>query len=135
VYFSLDEGTAALERFAASEKALEGLKGGDHPELIYRLRYNRGIIYFEKGDYSAAAAAFREALEIDGGRIEAKRNLELSLLAFFRESSPPGGRPSGDSPEDRERAEAVFDYVRMKERDRWKSREWIEEDGPPGPDY
>jgi Ca-activated chloride channel family protein len=135
VYFSLDEGDAALERFAASETAMGELGGGEHPELVYRLRYNAGIVRFEQGDYAGAADAFREALKIDGSRLEAKRNLELSLLAGFRELSAPAAPSAGERPEERERAELLFEYIREKERDRWKSREWIEEDTPSGPDY
>jgi Ca-activated chloride channel family protein len=134
-YFALDEGKAALERFAAAEKALgEGGREG-HTELLYRLRYNAGIVQFGQGDYKAAASSFKEALELDGSRLEAKRNLELSLLAINQESSSPALLPSGKDPAEEAREEALFNYIRIKEEERWKSREWIEEDTPEGPDY
>ena len=78
-FFALEESDAALDRYLEAENALEQM-GEDHNELRYRIHYNRGIIYFEKGEYNEAALAFREALKVDSSRIEAKRNLELSLL-------------------------------------------------------
>jgi Ca-activated chloride channel family protein len=132
VYFSLDEGKAALERYGAAEKLLEALPSGEHRELRYRIPYNQGLVLFGEGDYHGAAAAFRAALEIDHRRIDAKRNLELSLLALGREQAGAGQGKKERSPGE---AEAVlFDYLRRKEQNQWKSREWIEEDTP-GPDY
>ncbi|GHV69698.1 hypothetical protein AGMMS49928_13110 [Spirochaetia bacterium] len=138
VYFSMDEGGAALERFDAAEKSLAESNPGEETELAYRLRYNRGIVHFEQGDFTRAAESFREALEKDGGRLEAKRNLELSLLALSRERSAAAtaaSQGSGNSKPEGEKAEALFDYIRMKEQDHWKSREWTEEDTYAGPDY
>jgi Ca-activated chloride channel family protein len=132
VYISQGEGEAALERYAAAEKHLEALPEGEHRELRFRIPYNRGQVHFDAGDYGAAAAAFRAALEIDGRRIEAKRNLELSLLSLARKQEE-AGRRRDESPG--EAGAALFNYLRMKERNQWKSREWAEEESPPGPDY
>ncbi|MDR1278015.1 MAG: VWA domain-containing protein [Treponema sp.] len=130
VYFSQDEGRAALERYAASEKYLETSPGG---ELRFRLFYNTGLILFGEENYEAAVKAFRTALEIDGSRIEAKRNLELSILALSRKKEA-AGRKQGDGPPGEAEA-ALFEYLRLKEQNQWKSREWIEEESPLGPDY
>jgi Ca-activated chloride channel family protein len=131
VYLFLDEGKAAQQRFAAAEKALRLLPREYHLELSYRIRYNDGIIRFEEGDYRGAAGQFRKALEIDGSRIEAKRNLELSLLSLSRMNAPVSApsAPAGGGG-----AEALFDYIRQKEQAQWKSREW-NEDIAAGPDY
>lgn len=135
VYLAMDEKEAALERFAAAAEALAGLKPEEHTELSYRIRYNSGVVHFQNGDYEAAAGAFREALEEDGGKVEAKRNLELSLLSQEageqRTSEAPqvgAGTAGGDH-------EALFDYLRRKERDRWKSQEWDASTEFQGPDY
>jgi Ca-activated chloride channel family protein len=130
VYFALEEGKAALERYKAAE---EELRGNSHNELLYRIRYNTGIIHFEEGDFTGAAEAFRNALEIDSGRIEAKRNLELSLLTLSRNSSSQAsslgpGREGGET-----ETSALFEYLRKKEQQQWKSRE--SETAPAGMDY
>jgi Ca-activated chloride channel family protein len=137
-YFALEEGGAALERYSAAENGLAEHRE-DHPELRYRIQYNTGIIYFEQGDYIGAANAFREALRIDGSRIEAKRNLELSLLTINRTGSPQassagentetGGETSGGTDS------VIFEYLRQKEQEQWKSREWAGESEAAESDY
>lgn len=135
-FFALEEGDAALERYKEAERNLDS-KLEDHPELRYRIYYNRGIIHFEKGEYDEAALAFREALKVDGSRIEAKRNLELSLLPEARNSPTPAaysrenaenGQGDGGSP-------VLFEYLRVKEQGQWKSREWTGESAYSGLDY
>ena len=138
-YFALDENTAALERYNAAGRGVSELKREAHGELSYRVNYNMGIIFFEKGEYQEAAQAFREALKIDSGRIEAKRNLELSLLTINRLTSPQAassvegmdstreGKSSGSS--------VIVEYLRQKEQEQWKSREWSAESDSSGPDY
>jgi Ca-activated chloride channel family protein len=128
--FFRDEGEAAQEHYAAAEKHLETAPDDGHRELRFRIPYNRGLIFFSQKDYAAAAAAFRAALEIDGGRVEAKRNLELSLLALSREKRAAGGQR-----DEQPGVLALFNYLRVKEQNQWKSQEWIEEESPPGPDY
>ncbi|MDR1985663.1 MAG: tetratricopeptide repeat protein [Treponema sp.] len=136
VYGSLDEGAAALERFAAAAEALQDLPKGASPELVYRIHYNRGVVCFKEEDYTGAAAAFRQALETDNSRIEAKRNLELSLLALAREGRPARVSPQKEAgPESEAGASALFEYLSKKEQNQWKSREWIEAIPAAGPDY
>ncbi|MDR2485815.1 MAG: tetratricopeptide repeat protein [Treponema sp.] len=136
VYFSLDEGAVALDRFAAAEQSLRDVSKNMSPELLYRIRYNTGIVRFKEGDYTAAAGSFRSALEIDGSRIEAKRNLELSLLSLAQQKTAQAIAPEQESSAgNRDRLPALFDYLRQKERNRWKSREWIEDASYSGPDY
>ncbi|MDR1287801.1 MAG: hypothetical protein LBK08_09360 [Treponema sp.] len=126
-----DEKDAALEHFAAAAAALEKLP--ENRELSYRLKYNSGLALFGKGDYAAAAAAFRDALKTDGGRVAAKRNLELSLLSM-REDNKEKSAPEkgGETPESD--PASLFDYLRGREKIQWESREWPEED-PSTPGY
>jgi Ca-activated chloride channel family protein len=138
-YFALDEGSAALERYIAADLGIPELNREGHGELAYRVKYNMGIIYFEKGEYVEAARAVREALKIDSGRIEAKRNLELSLLTFNRTNVPQATSPEGSSENVREgtgsSSSVLFEYLKQKEQEQWKSREWTSEDDHSGPDY
>jgi len=141
-YYLLDEGTAALNRYENSQKILDGLAEGEpptspdgrssqvHRELRYRNHYNSGIIYFEEGNFNSAADAFREALRTDPRRIDAKRNLELSLMSIVMET-PRENRTETHN----ETREIVFDYIRQQEQQQWKSREWTPEDNFTGPDY
>jgi Ca-activated chloride channel family protein len=132
VYLSLNEGNAALERFSAAEEALRLLPLESHRELMYRIRYNDGVVRFERGDYLGAAEQFRGALELDGSRLEAKRNLELSLLSLARagaEAEAPVKISGGG------KNETLFEFIREKEQSQWKSREWTESDSSVGPDY
>jgi Ca-activated chloride channel family protein len=135
IYLALDEDEAAINRFEAAALSLENdgeYPPPEHRELRYRIHYNTGVIHFQRGNFAAAAAEFRRALETDGSHIEAKRNLELSLLSLDRRnrdgtSLNGGGNGSGGE-------EILFDYMRQKEQERWKSREWTEDESP-GPDY
>ena len=137
-FFALDEDLAALERYRNAERSLLHRRA-DHFELRYRIHYNMGIIYFEQGEYAEAVQAFREALIIDGSRIEAKRNLELSLLTIARSSSPQASLPQ-DGEEavmgDRSAGSSVlFEYLREKEQERWRNMEWDGESEPSRLDY
>ncbi|MDR0759934.1 MAG: tetratricopeptide repeat protein [Treponema sp.] len=142
MYLSLDEGEAALGRFAAAEQELEALDEEEHRELRYRIHYNCGVIRFRNGDYAGAAEDFRKALEADSSHLEAKRNLELSLLSMNRPGSAApvpltdgdkAGR--GEGVQDDVLDHVLFDYLRRKEQDRWRSREWVEDASVSGPDY
>ncbi|GMO26728.1 MAG: tetratricopeptide repeat protein [Spirochaetaceae bacterium] len=135
-YLALEQTDAALERFAVAEKALSSIE--EHKKLLYAIRYNRAVAYFENEDFSEAAAAFRGALEVDSTARDAKRNMELSLLSFYRkqqsstiEKSGGGGAGSGKN----ERDDILFDYIRQRESEKWKSWEWSGEKEESGPDY
>jgi hypothetical protein len=54
-------------------------------QLIYLSRYNSGIIRFTNGGFAEAASDFKRALEVDGSRVDAKLNFELSVLSLMRE--------------------------------------------------
>ncbi|MDR1804540.1 MAG: tetratricopeptide repeat protein [Treponema sp.] len=137
-FFALEESDSALDRYLEAENALERM-GDEHNELRYRIHYNRGIIYFEKGEYNEAANAFREALKVDSSRIEAKRNLELSLLTDTWRSplavSSEGADNVSDNVQEDSTSQVLFEYLRAKEQEQWKSREWVEESDPSGLDY
>jgi Ca-activated chloride channel family protein len=123
-YFALGEEKASVTRYAEARNLLDAQPPALNRELRYRIHYNTGVALFSEGNYSEAADSFREALRADGRRVEAKRNLELSLKSYERESAP-GGNASG------ERTESVailFEYIRQKELNQWKSRAWPEED-------
>jgi Ca-activated chloride channel family protein len=138
VYVALEEISAARGRYDAALEAYGALPAGENEELGYRIHYNRGLVLFWEGDFEGAAGAFREALEIDGSRIEAKRNLEISLLSLSRErdrEEQGNGELQGEEAELDPRLSALFRYLGRKEQDQWKSREWAGEPPSSGPDY
>jgi Ca-activated chloride channel family protein len=137
VYASLEENSAALGRYDAALESLGDFPQKGREELGYRINYNRGIVLFWDGNFEGAAEAFREALEIDGSRSEAKRNLELSLLSFSREQTRIRNREKEEEQGERrdDRLATLFQYLNLKEQNQWKSREWEEDPALLGPDY
>jgi len=133
VYYRLDETKAALARFEDSQMLLDGLSPAGHRELRFRNSYNSGVAYFAQGDFPAAAASFRQALSIDSSRVEAKRNLELSLLSAAQGRNSVA--QSAHSSEEDNSRDVIFDYLSRKEQNQWKSREWAAEEQYEGPDY
>jgi Ca-activated chloride channel family protein len=137
VYFSLGEERAALDRFAEAETMLESFSPAVTRELHYRIHYNTGVVLFSEGDFSGAIDSFRNALKVDGGKKEAKRNLELSIRSLARENTSAGGRNDGENENDNENESmtALFEYLRQKESNQWKSREWQKEEDTDELDY
>jgi Ca-activated chloride channel family protein len=131
VYYAMGEDNAALSRFTESETMIETFPAASNRELHYRIHYNTGVVLFSGGDFFGAANSFREALRADHGKIEAKRNLELAIRLLAREKPSGAGIDNKES----ESKDALFEYIRQNELNRWISREWPEEENTTGPDY
>jgi tetratricopeptide (TPR) repeat protein len=136
VYYELGQNDAALLRFKEVE---ESASYPDNRELIYRCRYNSGIVRFKNGDFEGASADFKGALEADPARVPAKLNLELSMLSLLQRQDSALVRTTqqGSVSEDSERRkrEILFNFVRRKESDKWKSWDFSGEEENAGPDY
>ena len=133
VYLNMGEIQASLSRFAEAQQFLESASNRQQ-ELLYRIFYNTGIALFSDDDFSGAADSFREALKVNEKKIEAKRNLELSLLSFERQNTEnrKSGAAMGDG--ENEIKAALFNYILQKEIGQWRNQEWPEEEET-GPDY
>ncbi|MDR2149250.1 MAG: tetratricopeptide repeat protein [Spirochaetaceae bacterium] len=127
-YYALDEEALAAKRFVASAQAT------NNRALQHRIHYNTGIIHFEQNNFEAAVKEFRLALELDGSTLDAKRNLELSLSALAQHRTKPKVQTKSDSTHKAAQT-VLFDYLREKERNHWKSQEWVEPDAYSGADY
>lgn len=73
VYHSLGEVAAAQNMWARAATTTD-------PELLFRVRFNQGVAWYESGRHDLAVEAFKEALILDSSSIETKINLELALL-------------------------------------------------------
>ena len=113
VYQALGEVQAAQEQWMDVEP-------GDNNVLAFRFLYNRGIFYYQTGNYQAAYEGFRDALTYNPGSLDAKINLEYSLRKLNVQEQPSvspaslGARTEG-SPEEIQR---ILDYIRRTESQR-----------------
>lgn len=126
LFLGMGETEAASRRFYVAEEYLKNLEGEEelqtHKELLYRIQYNRGLVNFMSGAFDDAAEAFKKALEVDSHRIGAKRNLELSLLALSRQKSVATSAALMEIVEELRGPQGLFDFIRQKESEEWKSR-------------
>ncbi len=117
-YHALGESEAALELWDEAEQ-------GEHEELSFGIRFNRGLLFYEQGRYRQAYDEFRAALTIESGSLEAKRNLEL---AFQRIQAGAGidqverVERDGDHEPSAETSR-VLEYIRRREDGRWFATE------------
>ncbi|MDR9859778.1 vWA domain-containing protein [Treponema socranskii] len=64
--------------YAASLACLKNIDPASPEQVRFAAYYNRGIIAYRSGNYTEAAACFRDALRIDGTKTAAKENLEIA---------------------------------------------------------
>jgi Ca-activated chloride channel family protein len=131
----------ARENAADTDRTTQAFRHGHgerHRELAYRIHYNAGLAHYNAGKPEEAAWEFRQALLVDPGRIEAKRNLEISLALLENKSNPETSEVKTARPvrEGVMRGNSVlFDFIRQKETDRWKNWAWQGEEGDFLQDY
>ena len=117
-YLSQNENDVALERYLSLENA-------EDKRVRYATFYNCGVIAHRKGDYDEAARCFRNALKIDGTRIDAKINLELSIMNAEKEAKSKENMlnqvSQNDTPSTME--QAVFERIREYDKQQWKNSE------------
>ena len=123
VYQALGEGNAALRMWEQAEESEDG-------DLRFMVTFNRGVFYFDRGNYQAAYNAFKEALRLSSGSVPAKINLELTLLRLNAEEQLTPQRGEGESEGEQEigrEALRVLEFVRRKEKQRWEANRSEEE--------
>lgn len=121
VYYALGEGDAALKAWALAESLT------DDTDILFRVAFNRGVLYYNWGRYDEAYCEFRRALTIRPSDIDAKINLEDSL-SRVRTEIPGEGRGEGGEVEKvgeeiDDDSRRLLDYVRRKEADAWSTEE------------
>lgn len=117
-YLVQNENEAANEKFyEISDSALERVK--------YSAFYNAGIISYNQGDYDLAVEYFRSALKIDGSKIDAKINLELSMQKSSKDANSNENEISPSSEQEKHDAmeDAVFRLIKENDAKQWENNE------------
>ncbi len=122
-YLMQEENDAALER-------IREISVDAPDEVRFSAWYNTGIIAHKKGDYEAAAHAFKEALLIDNTNVDAKINLELSLSrdSGNSKSVEQAMNPVSQTEHDSTRQDVIFSVIREDEQSKWKSPETVSDE-------
>lgn len=117
-YIMQNEDEAALER-------IKQISPDASDDILFAAYYNTGIIAHRKGEYEAAADAFKHALMIDGTNVDAKINLELSLMS--KSVVPAAAEQSSgnavSAPDTSPRQDLIFSLVKESEKNQWKNTE------------
>ncbi len=91
-------------------------------ELAFRIAFNLGVAHYDLGEFTEAAAMFRQALRARPGSWDAKVNLELTLASLIRR---PAARPKPQ--EDRQQSaataqvEELLRAIHEEEEPAWRS--------------
>ena len=121
VYFALGEGDAALKAWAQAESVT------DNADILFRVAFNRGVLYYNWGRYDEAYREFRRALTIKPSDIDAKINLEDALSRVRSEAPQEGsgdaGRLEDVGGETDDDSRRLLDYVRRKEAGAWSTED------------
>lgn len=129
-YALYDLGTTYLMQHENEAAVLRFLQIPDSApsDILYALWYNRGIISYKEGDYENAADCFRRALKINGKKINAKINLELSTDKAEKEAKARENVLVSASELDRNDTMESSVFQRIKENDmkQWKNAERTE---------
>ncbi len=120
VYHFLGEAEAAVEQWNRAQNV-------DIRDLQFGAAFNRGVYYFEQGQYDEALSQFRFALMVDPSSVPAKRNFELAYermesgSGLTRDSTSVTPGSAGESSGQESTATRMLDYVRRKEEQRWRA--------------
>lgn len=117
VYYALGEFGPALELWRQAEDSL-------NMDLLFRTRFNQGVLYYEQRNFDQARRAFIQALELNPSSVESKINLELSLERqdlSIQNQQPriANQRDESSQGENDPQTLRIYDYLRRKEGQLW----------------
>lgn len=115
VYYALGEGPAALGVW-------NGIDEKQDPEVAFKRVFNTGVIYYQLGSYPEAYRAFRTALELDSGSLDAKKNLEMTIDRMEAEARTEESGSSRPAPEASDDARRILQYIKRKEGRIWRQQ-------------
>jgi Ca-activated chloride channel family protein len=113
---------AALGESALAEELLLPLKGSRSARVSSDSSYNLGCLYAAQGRWQEAWSAFKDSLERDPYRADARVNLELAKENIKKDdASRARERAELDLNQDQSQNPEEFQYVRRQERDRFRN--------------
>ena len=121
-YSALNEDSAALEK-------LNRISNNASSQIKYNAYFNSGVIEFQKGNKDKAAEFFRKALEIDGTKIEAKINLELSqttTTALSNQNEATVKPAAENNAKEIDMENTIFERIKENDKGQWKNSETAE---------
>lgn len=116
VYYALGEGEAALQAWTVAENITGEV------DILFRIAFNQGVLYYKWGRYDEAYRSFRRALTLNPSDIDSKINLEDSFSRI--RSEIPQSNSSVDSKKNQESREKnhLLDYIKRKEAEEWSEK-------------
>lgn len=118
-YSMLNEEKSAIEKFSQISS--------DSPKSVqYGAFYNMGVIHFKNGEYDLAKDLFKQAIQIDNTKIEAKINMELSIKMVQAEvkQNQSEAVPAAESKEKMpDMEDALFEHIKEQDKKQWKNSE------------
>jgi tetratricopeptide (TPR) repeat protein len=116
IYYSLGERDSALMRWNEANS--------DEREFLFKLIFNKGVYYYEKGQYEDAALSFRKAVNLKPADRDSKINLELSLYrvnaGLDMRNDEKDKEKDDDLSDDTER---LLNYLKRQEKFLWEPAE------------
>ena len=115
-YLMQNENDAAETRFSSIPDSAPS-------DIRYASWYNRGIIAYKEGDYDRAAECFINALKIDGKKMNAKINLELSTTKAEKDARVRENMLTAvsESQESDTMENSIFQRIKENDRNQWKN--------------
>ena len=120
VFYSLGEGDEALSVWEKAEHT-------DDPEILYRVCFNKGVLYYQLGQYEAAYQSFKTALDIKPGDKDSKINLELAYKKNTKVENTSMNQTSDSDKGLNDNSVRILQYVKRQEELFWSVNEEQEE--------
>lgn len=114
IYYALGEGYPALELWGQTESSVDD-------EVLFAASFNSAVVFYQSGQFHKAYYAFKKALNLDPGSLDAKKNLELTIERLEAESRTPGTSSNHSSEEVSDDARRILQYIKRKEGPQWKN--------------
>jgi tetratricopeptide (TPR) repeat protein len=95
------ESDLAVEEYMKLLGTIPGDKTPENTNLRQAAHYNMGNAFYGKGAWAEALQAYREALRLDPGDADAKRNYELALQQLKNSSGDSSGENKDGEPQDK----------------------------------